>query len=78
MGEARRYGGYSCGGVDIAEIDKIRALWISMHKNGIVCDSSETALNKFVKRMTGVENVGWLDKGQASVVIEGLKSWTYR
>lgn len=49
-----------------------------MYKDGIVRNGSETALNKFVKRMTGVENVGWLEKQQCRVVIEGLKKWDLR
>ncbi|WP_087022467.1 gp16 family protein [Thaumasiovibrio subtropicus] len=60
------------------EIDKIRALWIGMYKEGVVRDGSETELNNFVKRTTGIENVGWLDKKLACQLINTLKSWQKR
>nr|WP_087022498.1 regulatory protein GemA [Thaumasiovibrio subtropicus] len=59
-------------------MDKIRALWIDMYQRGIVRDGSEEALDKFVKRMTDVEHVGWLSVRQAQCVIEQLKQWFER
>ncbi len=66
------------GSANHPQIDKIRALWIDMYQQGIVRDGSETALDKFVKRMTGVEHVGWLNKQQAQTCIEILKKWNTR
>ncbi|MGF1689313.1 regulatory protein GemA [Photobacterium japonica] len=67
-----------------AQIDKIRAVWITMAGHGIVRDSSEAGLDKYVCRMTsrgsqqGVDHVGWLDASQAHIVLESLKNWHKR
>lgn len=72
------------GNAKHAQIDKIRAIWITMHQQGIIRDGSETALDAYVRRMTkrgnqkGVDHVGWLDSRQACVVLESLKSWQTR
>ena len=67
------------------EISKIRAIWITMHRHGLVRDSSEAALNSYVQRMTvklnggvGVAEVGWLDEALAVKVLEALKGWHRR
>lgn len=57
---------------------KIRALWLTLHQDGIVRDGSEKALASYVKRMTGVEALQWLDGAQANRVIEALKAWGNR
>ncbi|MGF1707463.1 gp16 family protein [Enterovibrio baiacu] len=63
-------------------ISKIRALWITMAKEGIIRDGSETALDAYVRRMTksadgkGVDHVGWCDTKQAKIIIESLKKWS--
>ncbi|MDF2186170.1 regulatory protein GemA [Grimontia hollisae] len=65
-------------------ISKIRALWITMAKEGIVRDGSETALNAYVKRMTktkvciGVDRIDWCTKNDSHRVLESLKQWKYR
>ena len=61
-----------------SQTDKIRALWIAMHKAGIVKNGSEQALNRYVKRMTGIDNVEWLYPKNANRVIESLKQWQMR
>jgi phage gp16-like protein len=65
--------------VKVAEITKIRAIWITMHQHGFVRDGSETALNSYVQRMTvnlnggvGVAEVGWLDEALAFKVLDAL------
>lgn len=63
---------------DDAQSKKIRSLWLSMHDEGIVRDPSETSLANYVKRLTGVEALQWLDTRQASGVIEALKKWQGR
>lgn len=71
------------------QIDKIRAIWITMFKQGIVRDGSETALDSYVRRMSarlnitndiakGVDSVVWLTPQQAYKVLESLKSWHKR
>lgn len=57
---------------------KIRALWLEMHNQGIVRNSSEASLNAYVKRLTGIEALQWLTTEQASGVIEALKRWQKR
>lgn len=57
---------------------KIRALWLDMHAAGIVRSADEASLAKYVKRLTGVEDLRWLSSAQAARVIETLKSWQER
>ncbi|PMI33538.1 hypothetical protein BCT30_05040 [Enterovibrio norvegicus] len=65
-------------------ISKIRALWITMAKEGIIRDGSETALDAYVRRMTkrqtskGIDHVAWCSDIQATRVLEGLKLWKAR
>lgn len=65
-------------------LDKIRAIWITMHKQGFVRDGSEAALDAYVKRMTskingtGVDSVAWLNETMAFTVLESLKRWHRR
>lgn len=63
---------------DDAESKKIRALWIFLHELGLVRNSSEAALAAYVKRMTGVEALQWLDREQSQTMIESLKKWGMR
>ena len=56
----------------------IRGLWIELHCMGVVRDSSERALNNYVKKMTGIAHYGWLDTAKAGRVIEMLKQWRQR
>jgi phage gp16-like protein len=56
----------------------IRGIWIELHEMGAVRDSSETALASYVKRMTNVAALQWLDVKQAQLVIEALKKWRKR
>jgi len=61
-----------------AQSKKIRALWLSLHDVGVVRDCSEAALAAYVKRITGIDALQWLDGEQASRVIETLKKWRAR
>lgn len=68
-----------------AEISVIRAIWITMHRHGLLRDGSETALNHYVERQTvrinngvGVAEVSWLDGALAYSVLESLKHWHKR
>ncbi len=60
--------------------DKIRALWIEMHKQGIVKNASESALMGYVKRMTKgqYEAPQFCDDAAAWRIIESLKKWRKR
>lgn len=67
--------------------DKIRALWIDMHRVGILVDGSEAALDAWVQRTTrqknggmGIERTAWLSKNPTleAAVLEALKQWRKR
>ncbi|TMO98696.1 regulatory protein GemA [Pseudoalteromonas sp. S3260] len=68
------------------EINKIRAIWITMHKQSFVRDGSETALDAYVNRMLNRAKVGanvsyhahFLTLTQAIKVLEPLKKWHKR
>lgn len=55
-----------------------RGIWIDLHTLGEVRDSSEKALNSFVKRMTKVSDLSWCNDNQKYVVIEALKDMRAR
>ncbi|HHT7762492.1 gp16 family protein [Pasteurella multocida] len=68
---------------------KIRAIWIDMAKHGVIRDSSEQALNVWVRSVVNpiykkwgtniqVLNVGSLNDQMASIVLERLKKWQAR
>lgn len=68
-------------------IDVMRAIWIEMHKAGIVRDGSELALTHWAKRASsrrnggiGVDSLEWLERDWrlASKVLEDLKQWRKR
>ncbi|ELS9321463.1 regulatory protein GemA [Salmonella enterica] len=63
---------------DYPQAKKLRALWLEMYAQGIVRDSSEEALRRWVKRETGVDGLQWLGVDKASTVIEKLKKWQER
>lgn len=63
---------------DSAQASMVRGLWLELHAAGIVKDPSERALTKWVKRMTGVDSLGWLKPVQMNMVIESLKKWNDR
>ncbi|ATA26606.1 hypothetical protein BIY26_09040 [Brenneria goodwinii] len=71
--------------VKTAEIAKIRAIWITMHRHGFVKNGDDAALNAYVKRMTaslnnghGVDELGWLNPSLATRVLESIKQWHIR
>lgn len=84
-GKQKRLSPVSGTPVRTAEIGVIRAVWITMHRHGLLRDGSETALNHYVKRQTvrlnkgvGVAEVAWLSEAQAYRVLESLKNWHKR
>ncbi|EBH2658005.1 regulatory protein GemA [Salmonella enterica] len=63
---------------DYPQAKKLRALWLEMYAQGIVRDSSEDALCRWIKRETGIDGLQWLEPDMASIAIERLKSWQER
>ena len=59
---------------------KIRALWIEMAQQEIIWDSSEYALQAYVKRMSNgkYQVPQFCDKTTAIRIIESLKKWQKR
>jgi len=53
------------------QMKKLWALWNSVSRAPV--DSREAALNKFVKRITGVDHWRWLNVGKAQKVIIALE-----
>ncbi|PKG74215.1 regulatory protein GemA [Shewanella sp. GutCb] len=77
----------------VPQIDKIRAIWITMYQHNIINDRSETALDAYVRRITkgakaekthtaekeqGVDSTAWLTETLANRVLESLKQWHKR
>nr|VFK15039.1 MAG: Mu-like prophage protein gp16 [Candidatus Kentron sp. LPFa] len=60
------------------ESRKARALWLFLHELGVVRDPSERALAAYVKRMTGIDALQWLNGQEEWKVIESLKKWAMR
>lgn len=63
---------------DDAQSRMVRGMWITLHQHGLVRDASEEALAAYVKRMTGIEDLAWLNEAQVSKVINGLRAWVQR
>lgn len=68
----------------VGQVAKLRAVWINMHKQGIVRDSSEQALDSYITRMlqgksaTITYHAQFLTPKQAVNVLESLKRWQKR
>lgn len=58
--------------------NKILSLWSELNKSGLVKNPNKQALNAYVKRQTGIDQLEWLNSLQASRVIEALKNWQGR
>jgi hypothetical protein len=59
-----------------AEAKKVRAIWLFLAGIGAVRDPSEGALNAYVLRQAGVDDLRWVR--DMTPVIEGLKAWAAR
>lgn len=57
---------------------KVVAIWITLALAGAVRNGSDAALQSYVKRMTGVDNLAWCDDQQLWRLIEALKKWAKR
>lgn len=63
---------------DDPECKKIRALWLMLHELGAVQNPSEEALAAYVKRITKVDALQWINGLQAETLIETMKKWAMR
>lgn len=60
------------------QMRKVVAVWITLHKKGVVKNRSHRALLGYVKRITGVDDLKWCSGPQINTVIESLKAWGLR
>ena len=74
----RRRKGPASPKYDDAMARKVVALWIHLHEEGVVKDRGNLALQAYVKRMTGVDELKWCTASQLSLLIESLKKWAKR
>lgn len=63
---------------DNAQARKIRALWLELYEMGEVKNPSEYSLSRYVKRITGIDHLNWIDVDEGIKVIETLKRWIQR
>ncbi|HHL33124.1 MAG TPA: regulatory protein GemA [Desulfobulbaceae bacterium] len=63
-----------------AQEGKIIALWIELHKAGVIRDRSDRALQSFVRRMTKKkkDHLRWCTTFEKHTIIEALKDWGER
>jgi len=57
---------------------KVVAIWVNLALAGKLRSSSDVALQSYVKRMSGVDNLAWCDEQQLWTLIEALKKWAKR
>lgn len=57
---------------------KVVALWIHLSETGVVKSRGNLALQAYVKRMTGVDDLKWCTARQLYTLIESLKKWAKR
>jgi phage gp16-like protein len=57
---------------------KVQALWITLANAGVIKNRTDFALQKYVKRLTGIDNLKWCDGADCYRLIESLKSWARR
>lgn len=57
---------------------KVWALWMQLHRDGVVQDASAPALNAWVKRQVGVDALRFATAPMLDALIEALKGWQAR
>jgi phage gp16-like protein len=60
------------------EASKVRAIWLHLHQLGELDDPNEAALNRWVKRQTGVDDLRWVPAHKMEKLIEAIKFWRLR
>jgi phage gp16-like protein len=63
---------------DSPQVRFCRGLWVEIKHLGGLHDPSERALQKFAKRITGVDNLSWMRPSDLNKVIQGLLAWRAR
>ena len=57
---------------------KVWALWMQLHRDGVVKDTRRNALDAWVERQVGVSSLRFCTAAQLDTCIEALKSWQNR
>lgn len=60
------------------QLRKIKSLWYEMHDLGIVRNRSEQAINAYIRRITGEQEIEYCTIPELQLVIETLKNWIDR
>ena len=63
---------------DNPQMRMVVALWITLGNEGVVKNKADQALQKYVKRMTGKDNLRWCDGMDLDRIINSLKKWEKR
>ena len=57
---------------------KVVAMWITLGRRGVVRNASNQALQRYVKRMSGMDDLKWCNGYQCNLIVESLKAWGAR
>lgn len=58
--------------------DKMLAIWIEMHNQGIIKDGSDKGLASYCRNRTEADHWHWITYDEALTIIESLKTWQSR
>ncbi|MDR3631735.1 MAG: regulatory protein GemA [Desulfocapsaceae bacterium] len=61
-----------------ARMRKVVAIWITLGQAGAVRNRSDKALQAYVKRLSGMNNLLWCNSRQLDIIIASLKQWALR
>lgn len=53
---------------------KVQALWITLGKAGIIRNRGDKAMNSFVKRLTGKDNLRWCRNEDCQILVQALEA----
>ena len=53
-------------------------MWITLGRRGVVRNASNQALQRYVKRMSGMDDLKWCNGYQCNLIVESLKAWGAR
>lgn len=62
----------------VAQYNRLRALWISLYALDVVRDRTDDALASWIKRQTGIDAVRWAAATDLSRAIDALRAWAER
>lgn len=63
---------------DEPRVKKVRMMWLALHDSDAAVAPTAVAMNRWVKRQTGIDTVDWLEASALNKIIEELKEWHKR